>query len=87
MNTQLVETVIGVHDQRVVAPGGPEHAGHNRRHGRVADADQLAPGAGRVISGPRKLNTVGTPRSLRTGPRSAWRDGIAGRNRSPCRPR
>ncbi len=37
-----------MHDQRVPAPRRPEHARHDRRHGRITDTDQLVPRPGRV---------------------------------------
>ena len=41
--------------KRAPAPGGAEDAGHDRRHGGVADADQLVAGPGRVGERPEEV--------------------------------
>ena len=88
-DAELVEPVVGVHDQRPPAPRGPEDAGHDRAPwpGRSRPTSWCRARAG-LVSGPEEVED-GAARPAPCGPvrRSAWRGGSAGRSRSPCPPR
>ncbi len=87
-HAQLVQPVVGVNDHRAPAPGRPEHGRHDRRHRRIADADQLVAGPGRIGQGAEEVEDRRHAELARgPAPRSAWRDGSAGRSRSRCPPR
>ena len=59
-------------------PVGGQDTEHLVGHGRVADPHHLELARAGLARGPRKLNTVGIPRSLRTGPANrmaGWKRG------------
>ena len=65
---QFVETVAAVHDQALVAPCRRRRRPSARPSARSATPTAWAIGWAGLVSGPRKLNVVGMPISLRTGP-------------------
>ncbi len=64
---QFVQAVVAAEHQGC-RPTRAEHARDQRDAVQVRDADGVGLGARRLHSGPRKLNTVGTPSSARVGP-------------------